>query len=220
MIEDYTVFAHLKIWLIIAGQILSRSQWLMAWNLFLAFIPLVLSIWLFRLSSSRSLLWWLILLAFIIFLPNASYILTDVIHLIKLNDYVRYYYSDWMVALVLIPQYLVFLIVGFEAYVISLINLGYFLHKLNQSRYITGMELLTHVLCSVGIYLGRFQRYNSWDFLTKPDDLIVNSLKNFTGKFPIFIMIVTWIVLTISYWIMKQVTLGLILRFWEVMRKE
>lgn len=205
-----------KIWLMMAGHILSWSQGLMAWNLLLAFIPLGLSVWLFRRSSSRSLLWWLIFLIFILFLPNAPYILTDIIHFIKLIDLVPNYYSVWMIAIVLIPQYVVFLVAGFEAYVISLINLGYYLEKSGKRSYITGVELFAHALCSVGIYLGRFQRYNSWDFLIKPDDLIVNSLENFRDKFSIFIMIITWIFLALFYWIMKQVTLGLILRFREV----
>lgn len=211
--------SQLKILLMIAIRILSKSQRLIAWNLFLAFIPLALSIWLFRFSSSRSLFWWLTFLVFILFLPNAPYVLTDVIHFISFTEFVRYYYSAWMVALVLIPQYILFLVTGFEAYVISLINLGYYLEKSGQRSYITAVELLTHALCSVGIYLGRFQRYNSWDFLIKPDDLIVSSLENFREKFAVFIMIVTWIILALLYWIMKQITLGLVLRFQEVTRR-
>ena len=44
------MLTQLKIWLIMAVQILSQSQGVMAWNLFLAFIPLGLSAALSRLS--------------------------------------------------------------------------------------------------------------------------------------------------------------------------
>ncbi|MGL4883991.1 MAG: DUF1361 domain-containing protein, partial [Waterburya sp.] len=58
------------------------SGWIV-WNLFLAFIPLALSFWLFvRRNIKRSLLWWIGLVVFIAFLPNAPYLLTDIIHLI------------------------------------------------------------------------------------------------------------------------------------------
>jgi len=112
----------------------NNSRW-MTWNLFLALVPLALSFWLFRQrvkpkhNHSPALthkvyphpLWWLGLLVFIAFLPNAPYVLTDIIHLI--HD-IRRTNSIWVITLVLIPQYLLFIIAGFEAYVISLINLG------------------------------------------------------------------------------------------------
>ncbi|MCY7282219.1 MAG: DUF1361 domain-containing protein, partial [Cyanobacteria bacterium CAN_BIN43] len=88
----------------------SNARW-MGWNLFLAIVPLILSVLLFRrtqLNSSaivesrhrrrRSWLWWLGVLTFIAFLPNAPYILTDVIHFI--ND-VRYASSIWLITIVL-----------------------------------------------------------------------------------------------------------------------
>jgi uncharacterized membrane protein len=95
----------------------------MTWNLFLAFIPLALSVWLFRKNRGGSWIWWLGFLSFYAFLPNAPYLLTDVIHLI---DDIRRVQSVWMITLVLIPVYFVVIFGGFEAYVISLINLGSF----------------------------------------------------------------------------------------------
>ena len=66
-------------------------------NLFLAFIPLVLSLWLFlRRSKRRTLLWWMVFVAFISFLPNASYLLTDIIHLIDCDP-------RWLFYLGLLP---------------------------------------------------------------------------------------------------------------------
>ena len=48
-------------------QVLRINFSWMTWNLFLAFIPLVLSIWLFRTRLRRSWLWWLGFLVFYAF---------------------------------------------------------------------------------------------------------------------------------------------------------
>ncbi len=187
-----------------------HSGW-MAWNLFLAFIPLVLSVWLFRKSlRSRSILWWLGLLVFIAFLPNAPYLLTDIIHLI---DAIRSNYSVWIVTLVLIPQHLSVILIGFEAYVISVINIGYYLQQQGMRKFVLMTELITHALCAVGIYLGRFKRYNSWDFVTQPEDIVQTIVDDLTAKRPLMVMVITFVILTILYWLMKQVTLGVIIKF-------
>jgi uncharacterized membrane protein len=186
-----------------------HSGWI-AWNLFLAFIPLALSFWLFRRASqSRSLLWWVGFLVFIAFLPNAPYLLTDIIHLIKA---IRDYYSVWIITLVLIPPHIIAILAGFEAYVLSLINLGHYLKQQRVGQYVLWTELLTHALCAIGVYLGRFKRFNSWDFLTQPDDLARSVVDDLTAKRPVLVIVVTFIVLTVLYWVMKQVTLGLVLR--------
>ncbi len=74
-----------------AWQLFNLSTARIVWNSFLAFIPFILSFWLFRTTLDRSLLWWLILLVFVLFLPNAPYILTDSIHLIAYlqQDYAK-----------------------------------------------------------------------------------------------------------------------------------
>jgi len=190
-----------------------HSGWI-AWNLFLAFIPLALSFWLFRRKSlSRSVWWWIGFLVFIAFLPNAPYLLTDIIHLIEA---IQDYYSVWIITLVLIPPHLIAILAGFEAYVVSLINLGHYLKRQGVGRYIMWMELLTHALCAVGIYLGRFPRLNSWDIVTRPDDVVIIAIDQLTSKRPVLVMVVTFVILTVLYWVMKQVTLGLVLRFRQI----
>lgn len=188
-------------------HILSINMRWMTWNLFLAFIPLILSIWLFRTKKGRSWLWWLGFLVFYAFLPNAPYLLTDVIHLI--HD-IRTIQSVWMITLVIIPVYLVVIFSGFEAYVISLINLGHYLNRLGKSQWILSIELLTHALCAVGIYWGRFLRFNSWDFITQPDALLTIGVEELLGKQPLIIIVITFIILSALHWLMKQVTLGFI----------
>ncbi|BAT55458.1 hypothetical protein NOS3756_44450 [Nostoc sp. NIES-3756] len=188
-------------------QVLSINMRWMTWNLFLAFIPLVLSVWLFRTRRGGSWLWWLGFLVFYAFLPNAPYLLTDVIHLI--HD-IRKIQSVWMITLVLIPVYLLVILGGFEAYVISLINLGYYLHRIDKSQWILRVELITHALCAIGIYWGRFLRFNSWDFITQPDALLTRGVEELVGKQPLIIISVSFIILVILYLLMKRVSLGFV----------
>ncbi|XWK88056.1 MAG: DUF1361 domain-containing protein [Phormidium sp.] len=199
---------------------LDNFNW-MAWNLFLALIPLALSIILFilpRFSAFRfnlkSLLWGIGFIVYIAFLPNAPYVLTDLIHLVenvKEND------SLMMIVLVLFPQYFLFTLIGFTAYVLSVINLAKFLKSQGwQQKQIVIAELVIHALSAIGVYLGRFLRFNSWHILTELPDLINSLIYDLIGKRPIIIMTVMFIVLTILYWIMKQVTLGVILRIKQI----
>ncbi|NMG19305.1 DUF1361 domain-containing protein [Brasilonema bromeliae] len=177
----------------------------MTWNLFLAFIPLALSVWLFRNGRGRSWVWWLGFIVFYSFLPNAPYLLTDIIHLI---DDIRTIQSVWIITLILIPLYVLVILAGFEAYVISLINLGYYLHRIGKSKWILWVELITHALCAVGVYWGRFLRFNSWDFVTQPDALLTRGIEDILGKQPLVIIAITFGILVALHWIMKRVTLG------------
>ena len=191
------------------GAFNKYSGWIV-WNLFLAFIPLILSFWLFlRHNKKRSLLWWIGLITFIAFLPNAPYLLTDIIHLIEA---IRAGYSIWITTLVFIPLHLLAILTGWEAYVISLINQGYYLKKQGARKFIFASELITHILCAIGIFLGRFRRFNSWDLVTKPDILFVSTLSDLTAKKPLLVIAITLIILIVLYWLTKQITLGIILR--------
>lgn len=250
-------------------QVLDNNSRWMSWNLFLAFVPLTLSVWLFLrgkqkrrcfywllfidfltfLPSARKVLantfdfgksiissellwlipliliplyllflssskkrwqtftWSILFLGFYAFLPNAPYVLTDVIHLY--HD-IRTINSVWLITLVVLPVYILFIGAGFQAYVLSLINLGYYLQRIGKSRWILGAELITHALCAVGVYLGRFLRFNSWDFITQPDTLLTAAIADLFGKRPVLIMIITFVAIAGLYWMMKRVTLGII----------
>ena len=182
------------------------SGWIV-WNLFLAFIPLALSVWLFRHKKGRSWVWWLGFLVFYAFLPNAPYLLTDIIHLIY--D-IRTIQSVWMITLVLIPVYFVVIMAGFEAYVISLINMSHYLHRIGKGRWILAVELITHLLNAIGIYWGRFLRFNSWDFITQPDAILTKGIEELLGKQPLIIIMITFVILFGLYRLMKRVTLGFV----------
>jgi uncharacterized membrane protein len=185
---------------------------LLAWLALVVLVALVVRLWLFKPSyTSRVWLWWLGLAVFIAFLPNAPYVLTDIIHLIRGTSSGTI--KIWVVALVFIPVHLTAILVGFEAYVISLLNLNFYLKQRQLERLILPSELGLHALCAIGIYLGRFIRLNSWDFVVDPTSVLISTLNTFTEKRPIAVIIVTSLILTVLYWVMKQITLGLKLRY-------
>lgn len=187
----------------------SHSGWII-WNLFLAFIPLALSFWLFRRkTNSRSFLWWIGLVVFIAFLPNAPYLLTDIIHLIRA---VRTGYSVWIIVVIFIPLHLFAILSGFEAYVVSLINQGHYLKRQGAGKFVVWAELITHALCAIGVYLGRFRRFNSWDLVTDPSNILLSTANDLTAKRPLLVIAITFVVIMVFYWLMKQITLGLLLR--------
>lgn len=194
-----------------------RSTDFMLWNTFLALIPLVFSFWLFRADpvlsvenrspTGRRLIWWIGCVVFIAFLPNAPYVLTDIIHLV---EFIREGASPPTIVLILIPQYLIFMLIGIEAYTASLINLGSYLVKRGRGRWVLAAELMLHLLCAVGIYLGRFPRFNSWDILTNPSRLALYVVRDLLRPEPIAIILITFVVIAALYWPLKQITLAMV----------
>lgn len=169
------------------------------WNLFLAFIPLVLSFYLFRLSAIRNIFWWVILLIFISFLPNAPYILTDSIHIIELS---QRNYPYWAIILVLIPQYTLFILAGFEAYVIFLTRLDNYLTNLLTKQYLRLINGIVHSLCVVGIYIGRFERFNSWDFINKPGEVLLTTTQDLLDGEKLLSMAIAFLLI----WLLAEFT--------------
>ena len=173
---------------------------------------MAVDIWLLRQRGVRSLRWWGGFFWFIAFLPNAPYVLTDIIHLIR---QIKEGNSVWIVTLALIPQYLAFMLAGFGAYVLSVMNLGYYLKQQGLSKFILATEITIHALSAIGIYLGRFIRFNTWDIVTNPDALVNTVMNDLMGKRPVLVMAVTFVVIVVLYWVMKQVILGISQRFYS-----
>jgi uncharacterized membrane protein len=199
------IFADLTIiltkdWWQDAGQLFNLSTKRIIWNSFLAFIPFILSLWLFRIAVYRSLFWWLILLVFLLFLPNAPYILTDSIHLIA---YLQQDYAKSLVFLVLIPQYSLFIFIGFQLYVLSLLNLESYCRHRHLISAILPLEMILHFLSAIGIYLGRFLRLNSWHLVTQPKEVIW-SLANLLTQKPLIFISVCFLIIWIVYDINKR----------------
>ncbi len=187
------------------------------WLMTIALISLGLSVFLLkRQQNLRSVGWWLGLVMFIAFLPNAPYLLTDIIHLIRATSSGQI--SAWGIALVVIPVHVAAILLGMEAYVISLMNQGYYLKHHGAKQYILLGELIVHALCAVGIYMGRFVRFNSWDLVTDPSNVLLTTFDTLTAKRPAFVIVITFVALTVLYWLMKQLTIGIRLR-WQAAQR-
>jgi len=189
-------------WIQISLNLFNQSTARILWNLLLAFIPLALSFYLFRFDARRNLWWGILLLVFISFLPNAPYILTDSIHIIELS---QQDYPNWAIILVLIPQYTLFIIAGFEAYVISLIRLDRYLTNstnLVTAKYLVAINAIAHSLCVVGIYIGRFERFNSWDFISKPGNVLATTIQDLLDGEKLLTMAIAFL----AIWLLTEFT--------------
>lgn len=133
----------------------------LVWNLFLAWIPVVFAV---GFASVRSRGWLIPLgLGWLAFLPNSPYLITDLVHL-------RDGYDLWRHIL----QY------GFAAWtgiILGVVSL-WLVHRRLDAECAPAIGWLVVVcsvgLCALGVVIGRFQRWNSWDLVTQPD-LVVRS---------------------------------------------
>ncbi len=141
----------------------SRRYSSLVWNLFLAWIPFILAYLAYVMSWSRALTYAAIpVFAFLwlIFFPNAPYILTDLQHLGDRVTNVPLWYDVIML--------IWFSWTGMLLGVVSL-NLMQEIIRRQLGRP-AGWVFVFIVagLTSVGLYLGRFIRLNSWDVFQNP----------------------------------------------------
>ena len=150
------------------GVVVRANGVWMTVNLLLAALPFALALLLFVPGRPRTVAWWLGLGTFVLFLPNAPYVLTDVIHL---SGQVRRTGSTLHTGL-LVFEYAAFMAVGLALYGGCLFLLRRRLQADGLERWRWPAELVLHALCSVGIFLGRVLRLNSWDVVTRPGTVL------------------------------------------------
>ena len=146
------------------GVLADNVGW-MAWNLLLAVIPAVLAIVLFRRPRGHTLGWWFGVGAFVLFLPNAPYLLTDLIHV---RTDVSQAQLERTVVFAVLPTYIAFVIAGFGCYVVALREVARELLRSGRAAWVWASELGLHAACAFGVLLGRIPRLNSWYVLTRP----------------------------------------------------
>ena len=151
-------------------------------------------------DRKRSFFWWIGVLVFVAILPNAPYILTDIVHF---YDAVRAISSVWKITLVVVPTYILFIGIGWFSYVFSLVNIREYMNRNQLGDYITVTEFSLHLLCAIGIYIGRFIRFNSWSLVTQPKQFLQVLPGELLGKLPLVVILLTFLIITILYAIFK-----------------
>ncbi len=142
---------------------LSYPSRFLIWNLLLAWIPLVFA---FAFAAVPRRIWLLPFgVLWLAFLPNAPYLITDLVHL-------RNGYDLWRHVL----QYGVAAWTGIMLGVVSM----RLVHRRLTAEFgrVTGWTAMavTVALCAVGVVIGRFQRWNSWDLIDRPDAVVAGTL--------------------------------------------
>jgi len=56
-------------------------------------------------------------------------------------------------------------------------------------------------------------RFNSWDLVTDPGNVLITTVDTLTAKRPVFVVALIFVVLTVLYWLMKQLTIGIRMRW-------
>lgn len=136
------------------------------WNLFLAWLPLLAAslAWILQGAAQRPRLRVVpVLVLWLLFFPNAPYIVTDLMHL-KPHDGVPLWYD----VLMLTSYAWNGLMVGFVSLWIVQALLTRWLGF--AAGWLGAIAALG--LAAFGVYLGRFERWNSWDLFTQPDVIL------------------------------------------------
>lgn len=138
------------------------------WNLFLAWIPYLCSLWAAHLHQRHPDRWWYLLMPgvlWLLFFPNAPYILTDFLHL-RARAPIPIWYDIGMLS--------VFAWTGLFLAVYSLYTMQTLVRAFLASVASWLFVLGSLGLGGLGVYIGRFLRWNSWDLLVQPHSVLTD----------------------------------------------
>ncbi len=135
------------------------------WNLFLAWIPYILALLFQRWIAKGKSLWLTgpLFFAWLVFLPNAPYIITDFLHLRW-----RHPIPHWFDLMTLFIFAYVGLKLGLSA--VRLIHRS--VAAVYSKKLAWLISICSLMLCGHGVYLGRVLRYNTWDLLYQPMEIL------------------------------------------------
>ena len=134
------------------------------WNLFLAFIPYWITRWIpGNISSLENKIKLAATLgAWLLFIPNSFYIITDLFHLSRFGAAPK-----WFDLLLIFS----FAWNGILCGIISLRRVEVIISVIRGKNFSILLVFAVMWLSAFGIYIGRFLRYNSWDIITDPFSL-------------------------------------------------
>ena len=143
------------------------------WNLFLAWIPFIISYFTYTLTLQRKWVYIFIpVTAFLwlVFFPNAPYILTDFQHLAKMTGDLPVWYDVMML--------IWFSFTGVLLGMVSLFLMQEVVRREFGRWAGWGFVAIVAALSSAGVYVGRFCRWNSWDIFRNPGGMAEYTLQS------------------------------------------
>ena len=157
-----------------------RSLGFLIYNLSLAYIPVLISTYIrfYSIRKKVKILNWILAFIWMIFFPNAPYILTDGLHVMD---------ADSSCLLVDSIIWLYIMLIALWIAIISIGDIELIIRKKISHRLIVHLSIISIILLSAyGIYLGRDLRLNSWDIILKPYSLVQNIYQSFANSSPGF----------------------------------
>jgi uncharacterized membrane protein len=149
--------------IVYTGQTHFTFMW---WNLFLAWLPLLFALMAAGLRR-RPLLLLIPAFFWLIFLPNAPYMVTDLMHLNWPTDA-----PLWFDAIMLFSFAMTGILLGFTSLAVMHGLASRLLGRLAGWLFVC----LSLGLTSFGVYMGRFLRWNSWDLIANPSGVMLDVL--------------------------------------------
>jgi uncharacterized membrane protein len=200
--------------LLITYEMIFYKNWQTAFlllNLFLAWIPLLLSFLIFFIYKSgirpvlKSTFMMLFGVVWLFFYPNAPYLMTDIIH-IRTNDYTVLKDHVFVYSFKFLPWFELaqFILITFIGIVIGFFSL-FIIHRIfdDRNKIVSWIFVIfVSMMSGFGIYVGRFLRLNSWEILN-----IFSTVKGFEFfkiiEFSSFFGII-WFLIYLSLYMLDQ----------------
>lgn len=171
----------------------------LVWNLFLAVIPFTITTYLVSLSKLNKFRLMVCFSVWLLFLPNAPYIVTDLIHL-RLSSTPIIWIDIIIVS--------AFACNGLLLFYLSILDMKTVLQSYFKKTLLNYSLIAIIFLSSFGVYLGRFLRYNSWEILSNPkyliNDILNIVIQPYTNKQAWLFTIFFGGFLSFGYWVFKQ----------------
>ena len=191
--------------LVIAGSFAKGNLKLgfLIWNLFLAAVPYLISKWMSRdqrVTGSR-LLFFLMFITWLLFIPNAFYILTDLFHLGNFSGIPLWF------------ELAMILSFAWNGLLLGILSVRQ-MEKMME-RYLSGRTELYFIcpvmfLNALGVYIGRYLRFNSWDVIANPFQLVADisnlAIHPFDFKYAWGMVICFSIFMTLMYLTLKRLS--------------
>lgn len=196
------------LWIVKAVQTKKYAFYLfMVWNMFLAAIPTVIVLLLANADDPHTFVIFLSGIIWLLFLPNAYYLLTDFMHLnpdVLVNQRDDKHIASTAYkrgeAAYIYDSFLLFATTFFGVICggIALVTF-YELIADRWSSIAIVLIAVAIVATAVGVYIGRFGRWNSWDAFLKPWAVIADFLKTVTGEktdsYRVIVVVLTMVLL-------------------------